>query len=126
MSNKETVEKINASFQSGSTDGFLEYCTDDVSWAMVGEKTVEGKETIREWMKSMTGMEPPQFTVDQLIADGDNVACYGDMKMKGEDGKIADYSYCDVYHFKGDKVAELRSFVVKHKDTGETSQPAAA
>jgi len=122
--NKEIVEKVNAAFTKGNSEGFLEHCADDVVWTMEGEKTTNGIAEIREWMKQMDGMEPPKFTVDRLIAEGDYVVCYGEMTMKGEDGKEGKYSYCDAYTFKGDKIKELRSFVVKHKTEGERSQKA--
>lgn len=123
---KEIVEKINSAFTENNTEGFLEHCTDKVVWTMVGEKTNNGKKAIREWMGQMEGMEPPKFTVDRMIAEADSVACFGDMTMKGEDGVEGKYSYCDVYRFDGDKVAELQSFVVKHKTEAERSGTAAA
>lgn len=124
--NKEIIEKVNKAFIEGNTEGFLEHCADDVSWTMEGEKTTIGVADIRAWMSQMDGMEPPKFTVDRLIAEGDDVICYGTMSMKGEDGKPADYSYCDAYTFKGDKIATMRSFVVKHKIEGEQSKKAAS
>lgn len=123
--NKEIVKKVNASFAEGNTDGFLDHCAEDIVWTMVGEKTTSGKKAIREWMSQMEGMEPPAFTVDKMLAEGDSVVCYGDMTMKGEDGVEGSYSYCDVYGFTGDKIADLRSFVVKHKTEGELSEKAA-
>jgi len=124
--NKQIVEKVNASFSAGNTEGFLEHCADNIVWSMVGEKTSEGKKAIREWMASMEGMEPPKFTVDRIIGEGDSVVCYGDMTMKGEDGVEGKYSYCDVYQFKGDKISDLKSFVVKHKTEPETGKKATA
>jgi ketosteroid isomerase-like protein len=123
--NKEIVKKVNASFTAGNTDGFLEHCADNVVWNMVGEKETKGKTAIKEWMSQMEGMEPPKFTVDKIIAEGDSVVCYGDMTMKGEDGKEGKYSYVDAYQFSGDKIAELQSFVVKHKTEEESKKKAA-
>jgi ketosteroid isomerase-like protein len=122
--NEKIVKQINDSFLAGSTDKFLEFCTEDVTWTMVGEKANKGKAAIREWMKQMPDMGPPQFTVDKMISDDNSVVCYGDMKMKGESGAEEEYSYCDIYEFSGDKVSELRSFVVKHKPEGEKQQAA--
>jgi ketosteroid isomerase-like protein len=110
--NKEIIEKVNAAFTQGSTDGFLSYCAEDVVWTMVGDTTVKGKEAIRKWMGSMK-IEPPKFTVNKVIADGDFGMAYGDMTMKDKDGKTAPYSYCDVYRFQNGKVIELTSFVIK-------------
>jgi ketosteroid isomerase-like protein len=90
---------------------------------MLGEKTVEGKSNIREWMSSMEGKEPPKFTVDYLLADGDAVAASGDMTMKDEEGNMQPYAYCDIYRFNGGKVTELRTFVAK---TAEANRSASA
>ncbi len=111
--NKAIVEKVNASFAENNPEGFLAVCADDVKWTMVGEKSMNGKTAIREWMAGMKGSEVPKFTVDKIIAEGDSVVCYGNMTMKDKDGKTEGYGYCDVYGFSGDKIAELTSFVVK-------------
>ena len=123
--NKEIVQQINDSFTAGNTEAFLSHCTEDVIWNMAGDETRTGKTTIREWMSQMDGMEPPNFTVDKAVAEGDTVVCYGDMMMKGEDGKETKYSFVDAYQFRDDKVAELRSFIVKHKIDGESKKKAA-
>jgi ketosteroid isomerase-like protein len=116
---KQIVEKINDSFSEGNIEGFLEHCKDDVTWRIVGEKTVTGKDATREFMKS-TGGTIPDFTVDKIVAEGDSVVTYGDMTMTDpSDGKTKTYSYCDVYRFEGDKIAELNSFVVKIADAAQ-------
>ena len=45
-------------------------------------------------------MEPPKFTVNSIIAEGDFVMVYGDMTMKEKDGKTVPYAYCDIYRFQ--------------------------
>jgi ketosteroid isomerase-like protein len=110
--NKAIVEKVNAAFAEGSTEGFLACCADDVAWTMVGDKTMQGKDAIRQWIASMGPMEPPQFTVNNVIAEGDFVTAYGDMTMKDKDGAVVPYAYCDIYHFRGDKIIELSAFVI--------------
>ncbi|HEX5735447.1 MAG TPA: nuclear transport factor 2 family protein [Blastocatellia bacterium] len=119
--NKGIIEKVNAAFAKNDTEGFLSFCTEDVEWTMVGDKTVKGKDAIRKWMASMNLTEPPKFTVDNLLADGDFVTTLGNMTMKDKDGRTAPYAYCDVYHFRGDKIAELRAFVIKTEAKFETS-----
>ena len=109
------VEEINAAFTRNDTEAFLAHCTEDLYWAMAGDTEQKGKTTIREWMKQMDGHEAPKFTVDAIFGDGDHVACHGQMTMKDPQGKVGNYSYCDVYTFRGDKVSELRSFVVAQK-----------
>ena len=124
--NKRSVQKINDAFARGDSETFLSNCKEDVSWTMVGEKQTNGKSEIREWMASMEGMEPPVFTVDKMIADGNSVACYGDMTMKNKEGLAENYSYVDISEFDGEKVADLKSFVVKHKTEGDQEKAASA
>ena len=118
--NKEIVEKVNASFDEGNVEGFLSFCTDDVVWTIIGEKAVAGKDAIRQWMASMD-IGSPKFTVTNVIAEGDFVTAYGDMTMKDKEGKTAPYSFCDIYQFRGGKIVELKSFVVKTEPKYETS-----
>ncbi len=108
---KQVVEAANDAFATNSIEGFLSQCTDDVTWTMVGDRTVVGKDAVRQWLKSMN-TEAPNFTVDHVIAEGDYVTQQGEMTMK-EGGKAVPYAFCDVYRFRGDKIAELKAFVIK-------------
>jgi hypothetical protein len=92
---------------------------------MAGDQPKQGKESIRQWIKSMGDMGPPKLNTTGIISDGDTAACYGDMTMP-EKGKENFYSFCDIYRFSGDKIVELRSFAVKEKAGGETQQSATA
>lgn len=117
--NKEIIEKVNAAFAENNPEGFLSFCADNVEWTMIGEKSVKGKAGIREWMAAMKDVEPPKFTVDKVIAEGDSVVAYGDMTMKDKDGKTVPYAYCDIYRFSGDKIVELNSFVITTEQAGK-------
>jgi len=117
---KEIIEKVNASFAEGGVEGFLTHCADDVVWTMVGDRTTKGKSAIREWLDSMD-TEPPRFTVNHIIGEGDFVTAYGDMTMKDKDGQVVPYAYCDVYRFRNDKIVELTSFVIKTEAKAETA-----
>jgi uncharacterized protein len=121
--NKGIIEKVNAAFAEGSTEAFLSFCAEDVEWTMVGDKTVKGKNAIRKWMSSMDS-EPPRFTVNNVIAEGDFVMAHGDMTMKDKDGKAVPYAYCDIYRFRDYKIVELSSFVIKTEAKYETSSRA--
>jgi ketosteroid isomerase-like protein len=111
--NKEVIKKVNAAFTKGNTEDFLSFCAEDMKWTMVGEQAVQGKDAIRKWIASMGNMEPPKFTVENIIAEGDFVLSNGDMTMKDKDGKSVPYSYCDIYRFRNGQIVELRSYVIK-------------
>jgi uncharacterized protein len=117
--NKAILEKGNAAIAEGNNEGLLSFCADDTEWTFVGDKTLKGKEAVRQYM-AMTYIEPPKFTVTNLIAEGDFVTALGDITLKDEDGKAVHHSYCDVWHFRGDKIVELRAFVIKTEVKNET------
>ncbi|NJL23526.1 MAG: nuclear transport factor 2 family protein [Leptolyngbyaceae cyanobacterium SM1_3_5] len=112
--NKATLEAANAAIAEGNYEGFVSFCADDTKWTFVGDKTLNGKEAIRQWMAT-TYIEPPTFRVAHFIAEGDFVTALGNITIKDEDGKAAHYSYCDMWRFRGNKIVELKAFVIKNE-----------
>lgn len=110
--NKAILEKANAFISNGDHEGFLSFCSNNTEWTFVGDKTLHGKEAVRQWMAT-TYLEPPKFMVEHLIAEGDFVTALGNISMKDEDGKLANYSYCDVWRFQDGKMVALKAFVIK-------------
>ena len=121
--NKAILEEANAANAAGNYEGFLSFCADDTEWTFVGDKTLRGKEAVRQYMAE-TYIEPPKFTTVNLIAEGDFVTALGDITLKDENGKAAHYSYCDVWRFRGDKIVELKAFVIKTEVKSETGNAA--
>lgn len=111
--NKAILEKANAAIVEGNNEGFLSFCTDDTEWTFVGDKTLRGKEAVRQYM-AVAYVEPPKFAVENLIAEGEFVTAIGKISMKNEEGKMVNYSYCDVWRFRDGKMAELKAFVIEN------------
>lgn len=111
-SNKAILEKANSAITQGDYEGFLSHCTEDTRWVFVGDQTLSGKEAVRRWMAT-TYLEPPDFRVEHLVAEGDFVMAIGTITLKDETGTPALYSYCDVWQFRGGKMAGLQAFVIK-------------
>jgi len=112
MDNKTILEKANAAITQGDKEGFLLHCTEDTAWEFVGDRTLHGKEAVRQWMAKAYA-EPPAFTVENMIAEGDYVTAIGRISMKDENGVATNYAYCDVWHFRDGKMAGLKAFVIK-------------
>ena len=55
---REIVQRINQGFAENNLEKVLLFCRDDLIWTMVGDTTVKGKESIREWMASMDPQPP--------------------------------------------------------------------
>jgi ketosteroid isomerase-like protein len=124
--NKSIVREVNEAFAKNRVEDFLKHCSDNIVWRMIGEKTTNGITEIREWMSQMEGAEPPKFTVDEIIADGDSVVCRGDMTMKDKKGVEGKYAYCDFYRFNNGKIIQLDSYVIQFKPTAEDQKAAGA
>jgi uncharacterized protein len=118
---KAILEAVNAAIAEGNYEGFLSFCTDDTEWTFVGDKTLKGKEAVRQWMATEY-VEPPLNIVANLIAEGNFVTAVGDLTLKDEDGKVTHYSYCDVWRFRGDKMVELKAFVIKAEVKDKTGE----
>lgn len=116
MSNahKEILEKANAAISRMDFEGFLAFCTEDTEWIFEGDRTLRGKNAVREWMHE-TYNEPPSFKVDRMIAEGDSLAAIGEITLKDKAGKATRNAYCDVWRFREGKLAQLRAFVVESK-----------
>ncbi|MBE9077129.1 nuclear transport factor 2 family protein [Romeria aff. gracilis LEGE 07310] len=110
--NKAILEAANAAIAAGNYEGFLSFCADDTQWTFIGDKTLQGKAAVRQWIAT-TYVEPPTFRVANLIAEDNFVTALGDITMKDEDGKVAHYSYCDVWCFRDSQMVELRAFVIQ-------------
>jgi ketosteroid isomerase-like protein len=121
--NKAILEEANAHVARGNYEGFLAFCADDTQWTFVGDRTLKGKEAVRQYMAA-TYLEPPKFTTDNLIAEGEFLTVLGDITLKDEDGKAVRHSYCDVWRFRDGMIVELKAFVIKTEDKDETGTAA--
>ena len=110
--NKAVLLNANAAIDKGDIEGFLSFCTDDIEWTAVGEMTLRGKQAVRQWMATAY-LEPPEYTVVDLIAEGDFVVALGDIMVKNNDGLPIRHSYSDVWRVREGKLAELRAFVIR-------------
>ena len=110
--NARTLEQANAAIAVGDHEGFLADCTDDTVWHFVGERTLRGKEAVRRYLTA-TYLEPPRFTLVQLIAEGGFVTAIGDIAITDATGRVTHSAYCDVWRLREGTLAELRAFVVE-------------
>jgi uncharacterized protein len=111
-SHKATLKKANAAIVQGDFEGFLHFCTEDTKWTFVGDRTLNGKQAVRQWMKK-TYRKPPRVNVHRMIAEGDFLTALGEITLKDEHGKETRYAYSDVWRFREGQLAEVHAFVVE-------------
>jgi ketosteroid isomerase-like protein len=109
--NKAILRRANEAIAAGDIEGFLEWCTDDTEWTMVGDKTLRGKAEVRQWLVE-TYVNPPMFDVANWIAEGDFLAVYGTITVTDRGGTATRSSYCDVWRIRDGKLAELRAYAI--------------
>jgi ketosteroid isomerase-like protein len=128
QTNKEIVQRANALLTQGKTEEFVLLCADDVEWTLLAEppSKMKGREAVRGFMASSQGSEPPNFTVDNIIAEGEIVIANGDMTMKSKEGTAVPYAYCDIYRFRDGKITELLTFINKTPAKSKKGSSAAA
>jgi uncharacterized protein len=108
---KEILLQGNAAISAGDHEGFLSLCTEDTRWEFMGDQILQGKQAVRDYMR-YAYTEPPVFSVEQMISEGDWLTVLGEITLTDKDGKATRYSYCDVWRFEEGKMAELKAFVV--------------
>lgn len=109
--NKRVLQQANAAVAAGDNEGFLSYCVDDVVWSTVGGETLHGKEAVRRLM-AREYVQPPVFTMRELVAEGDYVIALGEIDSRDDAGNTVHNTYCDVWRLRDGKLAELRAFVI--------------
>lgn len=112
QSNKRVLQEANAAIAQGNIEGFLKFCTADTRWTFVGDRTISGKDALREWMKTAY-RNPPRFEVHRLIAEDEFVTALGEITLTDESGKVTHHAYCDVWRFRDGLMAELQAFVIE-------------
>ena len=115
--NKAILGWANAALAGGNHEEFLSFCADDTEWTYVGDRILRGKEAVRRYMAT-TYIEPPKFTVANLVAEGEFLTALGEITLMDDDGKLVDYSYCDVWRFSEEKIVELKAFVIRNLGQG--------
>ncbi|PWK78230.1 ketosteroid isomerase-like protein [Mucilaginibacter oryzae] len=112
MSNREILEKANEAFSRGDYEGFLTYCTEDTKWTYVGDRILDGKDKVREYLAN--AYDESTFQINRYVESGDDLVAIGSIQLKDDRGKIVNYAFCDVWKFRDGKMAELNAFVIKN------------
>ncbi|GEM49314.1 nuclear transport factor 2 family protein [Deinococcus cellulosilyticus] len=109
---KMVLEEANQAITRGDFEGFLKFCTEDTEWNFVGDRTLRGKEAVREYMETAYRVIPT-FSIHHMIAEGDFLTAIGEITLTDEQGKATHYRACDVWRFRDGKMAELQAYVIE-------------
>ena len=110
--NKYTLSLANQAIESGDYETFLSLCTEDTHWDFVGERTLVGKDAVRDYFREVYHV-PPVFDVRQVFAEGDHVMAMGNIRLADSNGVEVEYEYCDVWELRGGKLHGLKAYVIE-------------
>ncbi len=111
--NKDVLAQANAAVSRGDHEGFLAFCTDDTEWTFLGDRTLSGKDAVRQWMADSYRAAPPKLHVHRMVAEGDFLTAVGDIVLTDDNGRTSRHAYCDVWRLRDGKLATLHAFVVE-------------
>lgn len=117
MSNKKIVETYMAGFNASDHEKILSCLTDDVVWEMPGFFYLTGKEQFDKEIENPAFTGSPTITITRMVEEGNIVVAEGEVKGKMKNGGLLDVVFCDVFHFRYDKIKQLTSYVMNKKQT---------
>lgn len=114
MKNTAILVTANQHVRKGEYEAYLSYLTEDTKWVFVGERTLLGKEAVKQYIQEFY-LAPPVFDMEQAIEEGDFVTATGSIALKNGNGEYDHYAYCDIWRFSNGRIAELKAFVIEKK-----------
>ena len=108
------VQELTIAFARGNSKFILKSVTDDISWNVVGDALIQGKDDFAEALKERTSSPAEELTIHHIATHGKTGAVDGTVKFKN--GKT--HAFCDVYEFsnsKGSSVKEIASYRIEIK-----------
>src|SRR5690606_24987768 len=112
VTNKALLKKANDALQKGDIRTCLSFCTDDTEWVFVGEKTLKGKEAVKQYLEE-SYTETTKFKIERMIEEDEFVMQVGEISFENKDGEVESYLASDIWRFENGKMAELKAFVIR-------------
>ena len=109
---KRVVETYIDGFRRGDHEAILACLTDDVTWYMPSYFDLTGKEAFDEAIENDAAPGLPEIELIRLVEEGDVVVAEGAVQTALRDGGRIDALFCDVFHFRGDRICRLVTYQV--------------
>ncbi|WP_316788772.1 nuclear transport factor 2 family protein [Pedobacter frigoris] len=111
---KELIEQINLLFTENRMEDFMDYLSEDLVWDMYSAKGHIRYNGAAE-LSNMDVSDMPEhsnFQFSTIVIEGDMASVQGTATKKESNGKEYQSNFCDIYHFKDDKVVKMSSYVI--------------
>lgn len=112
---KPVVEEYMSAFRTTDHGRVLACLTDDVIWEMPGFFYHEGKAAFDKEIENPQADGHPDIQVTRLIEEGSTVVAEGTVKARLKGGNKIDAVFCDVFHFRENKICKLTTYLMFNK-----------
>ena len=105
-------QKLFASIDAMDTEGFLGFIRDDATFRFGSSPAVTGREEIRTAVEGFfASFAALRHDLHQVIADGDAVACEGEVTYTRHDGSMITLPFANVFRVDGDLISRYRVYI---------------
>jgi ketosteroid isomerase-like protein len=115
MDNRKIIQEVLEAFDKSDVDTILSFLSEDVTWNMVGDQVITGKEGMRDFFAANGGTQMVSSTKEHIIVDGNNVSVNGEVTCKTKDGDVFDMYYCDLYELDNGLIKNMASYIINKK-----------
>jgi ketosteroid isomerase-like protein len=117
---KRVVERYIEGFRAGDHEMILACLTDDVAWEMPPYFKLSGRAAFDDAIENDASPGPPDIQLTRLIEEGDIVVAEGAVQAALNAGGRIDALFCDVFHFRDDKICRLVTYQVDRHPGDQT------
>jgi uncharacterized protein len=117
---KRVVETYIEGFRNRDHEAILGCLTDDVTWDMPPYFALSGIAAFEGAIEhdAMPGL--PDIRLTRLVEEGDVVVAEGGVRTALRAGGEIDALFCDVFHFRDEKICRLVTYQVDRKPDDQT------
>lgn len=115
--NKRLVDEYFDGFRVGDHARILACLTDDVEWELPGAFHLRGKEAFYKQIENDAFIGRPTLDVTRMVEEGQVVVAEGTVRSKWRDGRPFFARFCDVFTFRGGRIAKLVTYINEVKET---------
>jgi hypothetical protein len=113
-----TIQQIAEAFSSHNSAATFPYLSEIITWNMVGNKMIEGKQNVidtchqsAEYLATVV----TKFTKFKVVASDNCVVIDSVADYMDEQQEVSTVSSCDIYAFKNGLISEITSYCIELK-----------
>ncbi len=110
-----TRQQVAAAFSSGNFHLAYPHLADEAKWNIMGDKTLEGKESIIAFCTQTAhyfASVSTTFTISNIVTGATAVAIDGTAVFINPAGEKTCIASCDVYCFDNEKLVQINSYCI--------------